>query len=115
MIRNGRLLLLDPKYRSYSEVGAEQEDVDKMHAYRDAIVRTDESTGQAVPAVDAAWCLFPGVPPSSYSRPEPLRAYPASTQTQPFGTAGVGAVQVRPAAENTELTALLRYWLDVES
>lgn len=113
LIRDGRLLLLDPKYRPYGEVGEEQEDVDKMHTYRDAIVRTDPITGQAVPAVDAAWCLFPGVPISPASaRQEPLRTYPAPTLDKPFGAAGVGAVQVRPAAANTELTDLLRHWLE---
>ncbi len=112
LVRHGRLLLLDPKYRSYGTDGDEQEDVDKMHAYRDAIVRTDPITGRPVPAVDAAWCLFPGLPPSASSRPEHLRAYPASTPEQPFGTAGVGAVQVRPGADNVELTALLRCWLE---
>jgi hypothetical protein len=110
--RNGRLLLLDPKYRAYREVGEEQEDVDKMHAYRDAIVRTDTATGRTVPAVDAAWCLFPGAPLSPFSRAEPLRAYPASTPEQPFGTAGVGAVRIRPGAENLELAGLIRRWLD---
>ena len=112
LVRKGRMLLLDPKYRAYSEAGAEQEDVDKMHAYRDAIVRTDLSTGKPVSAVDAAWCLFPGAPASASFRPERLRAYPASTQRQPFGTAGVGAVQARPGAENAELAALIRHWLE---
>jgi hypothetical protein len=112
LVRNGRLLLLDPKYRPYGEIGEEQEDVDKMHTYRDAIVRTDSDTGRTIPAVDAAWCLFPGLPASPTSRPKPMRAYPASTPTLPFGTAGIGAVQVRPGAENRELAALLRHWLD---
>ncbi|MCW3096100.1 MAG: hypothetical protein JWL77_1718 [Chthonomonadaceae bacterium] len=114
LVRKGRLLLLDPKYRSYGEIGEEQEDVDKMHTYRDAIVRTDSDTGRTIPAVDAAWCLFPGLPASPASRPNPLRAYPTSTPTLPFGTAGIGAVQVRPGIKNTELSDLLRYWLDVD-
>lgn len=111
LVRNGRLLVLDPKYRSYGEWGGEQEDIDKMHTYRDAIVHTNADTGQTVPAVDAAWCLFPGGPVSPHSRPNRLRAYPASTADRPFGTAGIGAVQVRPGADNVELTALLRHWL----
>ena len=112
LVRHGRLLLLDPKYRSYGTGGDEQEDVDKMHAYRDAIVRTEPITGCSVPAVDAAWCLFPGLPCSASSRFERLRAYPASTPKQPFGTAGVGAVKVRPGADNAELMGLLRSWLE---
>jgi hypothetical protein len=115
LVRDRRMLLLDPKYRPYGEVGAEQEDVDKMHAYRDAIVAIDARTGRTVPAVDAAWCLFPGLPGDSGEKPEPLRAYPASTPGRPFGTAGVGAVQVRPGAQNAELSALLRRWLESES
>ncbi len=115
LIRNDRLLLLDPKYRSYEDVGAEQEDIDKMHAYRDAIVRTDADTGQTVPAVDAAWCLFPGVPVSPNVRPESLRTYPIPTPEYPFGTAGVGAVQIRPGTANPELAMLLRTWLESES
>jgi len=111
LVRNGRLLVLDPKYRSYEELGGEQEDIDKMHTYRDAIVHINADTGQTVPAVDAAWCLFPGVAVSPHSRPNRLRAYPASTPDQPFGTAGIGAVQVRPGTENVELTELVRYWL----
>ena len=115
VVQNGRLLLLDPKYRPYGEFGAEQEDVDKMHAYRDAIVRTDANTGRTAPAVDAAWCLFPGIPAPASSLQDRLRAYPASTPNQPFGTAGVGALQVRPGLENTALEALLRHWLGTVS
>jgi len=111
LVRNGRMLILDPKYRSYEEVGEEQDDIDKMHAYRDAIVHIHADTGQSVPAVNAAWCLFPGTQISPHSRPERLRTYPASTPNHPFGTAGIGAVQVRPGANNEELTALLKYWL----
>ena len=114
LIRDHRLLLLDPKYRPYAEFGAEQEDVDKMHAYRDAIVGTDARTGRTVPAVDAAWCLFPGLPRDSGANPAPLRTYPAATPDRPFGTAGVGAVQVRPGAQNAELSDLLRNWLESE-
>lgn len=109
--RDGRLLLLDPKYRSYTEPGDEQEDVDKMHAYRDAIVRVDVVSGNTVPAVDAAWCLFPGTPSLPLSPPEPLRAYPAPTQEHPFGRAGVGALRLRPLAADRELIGLLLHWL----
>lgn len=112
LVQNGRILLLDPKYRSYGEAGQEQEDVDKMHTYRDAIVRTDANTGQTVPVVDAAWCLFPGLPQTPGVKLQRLRAYPAPAPDEPFGTAGVGAVQVRPGADNPELGALLRHWLE---
>jgi len=112
LVQNGRILLLDPKYRSYGEAGQEQEDVDKMHTYRDAIVRTDANTGQTVPVVDAAWCLFPGLPQTPGVKLQRLRAYPAPAPDEPFGTAGVGAVQVRPGADNPELGALLHHWLE---
>jgi hypothetical protein len=111
LVHNGRLLLLDPKYRPYGEVGDEQEDVDKMHAYRDAIVRIDPQTGKTLPAVEAAWCLFPGLPESPSSLPARLRTYPVPTSGQPFGTAGVGAVQIRPGTQNPEIIALLQHWL----
>ena len=111
LVHKGRLLLLDPKYRPYGEVGDEQEDVDKMHAYRDAIVRIDPQTGKTLPAVEAAWCLFPGLPESPSSLPARLRTYPAPTYGQPFGNAGVGAVQIRPGTQNPEIVALLQHWL----
>src|SRR5581483_6289119 len=118
----GRLSLLDAKFRTYAlplaaqadpgkHPGAEDaiirqstallEDVDKMHTYRDAIV------GEGRPVVDSAWCLFPGLPEEG----PPIVAYPASTPQQPFGTAGVGALRLRPSANHALLTQLLAQWL----
>ena len=85
-----RLLLLDPKYRLDSggdEVGRpKKEDIDKMHAYRDAIRDRD---GNRV--VEAAAILYPG-------------------PTQDFGH-GIAAFSARPDAVSN-LQAELRFWLD---
>lgn len=54
-----RLLVLDPKYKvrdSNGTVGPKKDDIDKMHAYRDAII--DRMTGQRV--VHHAAILYPG-------------------------------------------------------
>ena len=101
----GRLIVFDAKLRSYSVVGAEQEDIDKMHAYRDGIVR---HTGQSVrSAVSAAWCLFPGMGEQGErgnreqgtgdrATHADIRAYPAPTETHPFGNGDIGAIRLRP-------------------
>jgi hypothetical protein len=117
----GRFLLLDPKYRSYSDRGAEQEDVAKiqvtdyeavrtnqalladvlkMHAYRDAIHAGDRQV------VDAAWCLFPGTANSGTQ----IIAYPHSTPEEPFGRAAVGAIRLRPGEDNSALVRLIASW-----
>lgn len=120
--RAGRFLLLDAKFRLYDLPGEEPEgadgaggrdfataranpalyeDVDKMHAYRDAIHRE----GQSV--VDGAWCLFPG---RRQDNPD-IIAYPASTPPEPFGRAGVGAIRLRPGEEAGLFARLLAEWL----
>lgn len=97
-----RLVIFDAKLRSYSTFGAEQDDIDKMHAYRDGIVRR---TGQSVrPAVSAAWCLFPGEGnreqgTANTTMLSSVRAYPAPTEDAPFGSGDVGAVRLRPGDE----------------
>jgi hypothetical protein len=116
----GHLYLLDAKFRAYTPpVAAEDadtlsqadanfvhqnnallDDIDKMHAYRDAIVRGGQ------PAVKAAWCLFPG---QSNSGPDRI-AYPTDTPESPFGTAGVGALRLRPGHDCSLLTTLLTQW-----
>ncbi len=105
----GRFLVLDAKYRSYDppagpdsvyQAGALYEDVDKMHAYRDAIVRSER------PVVDAAWCLFPG----RTEGPE-IISYPTSSSHEPFGRAGIGALRLRPGRDYAPLAGLIASWL----
>ena len=120
-----RLYLLDPKFRGYAEPGEEQDDINKMHAYRDAIHMDAVGTGESRPAVRAAVCLFPGqsrfatcpsaFPDAALLPPEQaLRSYPAPTSAQPFGTAPVGAVRLRPGEKNAAIWVrhLLSQWLD---
>lgn len=109
---NARLYLLDPKFRAYASPGAEQDDVDKMHAYRDAIVRVTGKHAR-VPAVSEAWCLFPGTPRREHTQESPVRAYPSPTPDAPFGTAGIGALRLRPGdtASWIHFTRLLEVWL----
>jgi hypothetical protein len=106
----GRLYLLDPKCRAYALPGEEQDDVNKMHAYRDAIVR--RNAPRAPRAVAAAWCLFPGEPSPHPALAEAVRAYPTATPERPFGSAGIGAIRLRPGdtAAPSLLTRLLRHW-----
>jgi hypothetical protein len=96
----GRLLLLDAKFRSYANEGEEQIDIIKMHAYRDAIRKGDR------PVVDAAWCLFPGE--TGCAR---VIAYPKPSQELPFGLAGIGAIKLRPGQTDHPLANLLLDWL----
>jgi len=105
-----RWYLLDPKFRTYAEWGAEQEDVDKMHAYRDAIVRS----GGLQRVVAAAWCLFPGEPAREpISLETAVRAYPLATVERPFGAAGIGALRLRPGDPGSTawMVRLLASWL----
>ncbi len=110
--RNGRLWLLDPKFRAYALPGEEQDDINKMHTYRDAIITLD-ADGQPIQPVCAAWCLFPGTAEEAHPAAFPVRAYPTATAESPLGTAGVGAVRLRPGGEDTELRRLLTAWLQV--
>ena len=94
------LVVFDAKLRSYSTFGSEQDDIDKMHAYRDGIVRR---AGQSVrPAVSAAWCLFPGL--SNTEELSGIRAYPAPTKAAPFGNGDIGAIQLRPLDRGSQET-----------
>lgn len=106
----GRLYLLDPKLRPYAEPGAEQEDVDKMHTYRDAIV-AQSAARNTRRAVAAAWCLFPGLAENGIS--PPVRAYPTASAVHPFGTAGIGALRLRPGDPTSLslLSQLFKFWL----
>lgn len=104
-----RLYLLDPKFRAYNASRANEyeqdnallDDVNKMHAYRDAIVHNQH------PVVAQAWCLFPGTPMGS----RPIIAFPRATPETPFGSGGVGALRLRPGEDNLRLRQLLASWL----
>jgi hypothetical protein len=107
LLREGEFYLLDAKYRVYAPPGevdsfghqddALLDDVDKMHAYRDSIVGAAQ-----------AWCLFPGSPDEARD----IVAYPQSSSVQPFGTAGIGAIRLRPGCNAVVLERLLRSWVE---
>lgn len=117
-----RLFLLDAKFRTYAQPRAEQtdlnkiivtdkksvhkspallDDLNKMHAYRDAIVKDGERV------VEQAWCLFPGQAEGE----EKIIAFPTSTTDQPFGIAGVGAMKLRPGQADQPLVKLIVEWM----
>lgn len=112
--QRGRLYILDPKFKPYAQMEDAQEDVNKMHAYRDAIVRRDSPSRSAPSPVESAWCLFPGLLPGEAAPSKGVYAYPIASQEHPFGTAGVGALLLRPGhAHTTEiLSKLLTFLLD---
>ncbi len=113
LTRGGAIFLLDPKFRAYdaNETDANaafaradsamQDDINKMHAYRDAIVRNGKNV------VTAAWCLFPGGPNSDAP---PVIAFPPAVPERPFGAAGIGAVCLRPGQSAANLRHLLESW-----
>src|SRR5262249_4235430 len=121
LLHRDRLYLLDPKFRTYlpdAEPSAEDarpltdatfgraaaalyRDIDKMHAYKDAMVRAGE------PTVEAAWSLFPGTPDGD----APVIAYPTAGPQAEFGTAGIGALRLRPAGDGEAFRRLLASWL----
>ncbi len=111
--RDGRLYILDPKFRPYAQMADAQEDVNKMHAYRDAIARRGTQTRFAVSPVEAAWCLFPGPVPGEAAASSEVYAYPVASQEHPFGAAGVGALKLRPGDAHTtqRLAQLLAFLL----
>ena len=94
----GRTWVLDPKFKGYAVPGEEGDDIDQMHAYRDAIVDTN-----GVKSVQRAWCLFAGRA-DSMSRPMIAYGPPASSV--------VGALCLRPGQADgfTHLCNLLASW-----
>jgi predicted component of viral defense system (DUF524 family) len=100
--QNGRLLVLDAKFKTYAERGPNGvsgtyltalDDIRQLHSYRDAIRRGNER------AVYAAWALYPG----RVSGPNrPIIAFPQSTPAKPFGNGEVGAVLLRPGGQGSE-------------
>ena len=113
-----RLYLLDPKFRAYDAPetnenadfaradSAMQDDINKMHAYRDAIVRDQ------IGVVAAAWCLFPGGADGSQN---PVIAFPPAAPENPFGSAGIGAILLRPGHAAEILSCLLESWFAAAS
>ncbi|MCS6777356.1 MAG: nuclease domain-containing protein [Chloroherpetonaceae bacterium] len=108
LLHAGNLYLCDAKFRGYAPGSVLPEriphtddallaDLDKMHAYRDAIS-----------GVVQAWCLYPGTPEDTRM----AIAYPESTPQNPFGTAGIGAVRLRPGHDVTGLERLLQFWIE---
>lgn len=134
--RRGALTLLDPKYKRYAQPSDAQDDINKMHAYRDAIMtRTARGCKGAMrtSGVTAAWCLFPGTGaqnPDAYgaqpgekhdegmkaTQEDRVYAYPTPSAEHPFGTAGVGAFGLRPGQPDTlpRLAAFLTVLLNAE-
>ena len=94
-----RVWLLDAKFKPYSEPGEEGDDVNQMHAYRDAII------GVGGRNVACAWCLYAGL-----TGPQANRSH--LTYGRGAG-APVGALCLRPGSAETftALRDLLRRWL----
>ena len=97
------LWVLDAKFKPYALPGEEGEDVNQMHAYRDAIV---DSRG--IRCVSRAWCLYAGL---TETPNRPAITYGRSQD------APVGALCLRPgdAATFSALRALLTSWLPSEA
>nr|CAA9260418.1 hypothetical protein AVDCRST_MAG63-2498 [uncultured Armatimonadetes bacterium] len=89
-----RLLVLDPKFKTYARPGWEADDIHQMHAYRDAI-----ACGQARNVVPASWLLYAG---QAQSGNRAVIAYPASTPTCPRGGGEVGALLLRPGGVGSD-------------
>ena len=92
------IYLLDPKFKAYDQPRSEQADILRMHGYRDAI--------RGAKCVENAWCLFVG---DREGRSGPIICYPKDAG--PFGTAGVGAIWLRPGASRKGLDDLLAHLL----
>ena len=101
LARGERVWILDAKFKPYSEPGEEGEDINQMHAYRDAIVSS------AGAQVTAAWCLYAGL---THTPNRPFITYGRGPNTP------VGALCLRPsdAATRTNLSRLLAQWLGAD-
>jgi len=99
LVRDNRIWILDAKLKAYALPGEESEDINQMHAYRDAIV---DASGQR--NVVHAWCLYAG----QASLPNRARITYGRTEET-----AVGALCFRPCDANTirNLRALLSGWL----
>lgn len=93
-----QIWILDAKFKPYSEPGEEGDDINQMHAYKDAIV------GSRGRSVTRAWCLYAGLTGM------PNRAhltYGRGAETP------IGALCLRPGSAETltNLRRLLQQWL----
>ncbi|MBC8102807.1 MAG: DUF2357 domain-containing protein [Cytophagales bacterium] len=117
----GRLLLLDAKFKTYCEPAEPKSatgktgpvwrftdsallpDIQQMHTYRDAI-----ACGSRSRLVSGAWLLYAGrrgvLNPS-------VVAYPQVSTADPFGAGEVGALLLRPGQTPESLQALLSGFL----
>lgn len=102
--RNGRLLILDPKFKTFAKPGWEADDIHQMHAYRDAITRDGERG-----VVSEAWLLYAG---RVGGENRPVIAYPAPTRALPYGSGSVGALLLRPGGDTEPLTRLIARFLE---
>lgn len=94
----GGTWILDPKFKAYATPGDEADDIDQMHAYRDAIV-----DGNGHKPVRRAWCLYAG---RTGGAARPLIAYGPATGSV------VGALCLHPGDSEglTRLCQLLAAW-----
>jgi len=93
-----RVWILDAKFKPYSEPGEEGEDINQMHAYKDAIVA---SRGRSV---TRAWCLYAGLTGTANRA---HITYGRGIETP------IGALCLRPGSAETitNLRQLLQSWL----
>ncbi len=100
-IETDRQWILDAKFKAYAQPGDEGDDINQMHAYRDAILGP-----QGQKSVVHAWCLFVG------------QAQGQSSESITYGSVQgvVGALLLRPGRVSslTNLRALLLSWLQAE-
>jgi uncharacterized protein len=114
----GRLLLLDAKYKTYTDHLAEKGgpddeptnlplvmDINQMHAYRDGIRRGGSEPGGRG---SAAWTLYSGSPDAANRA---VIAYPDAAPGYPFGHGEIGALLLRPLTED-QLPGLVQTFLD---
>ena len=97
------LWVLDAKFKPYTQPGEEGDDVNQMHAYRDAIVDR-----RGVRCVSRAWCLYAGLTGATN---RPAITYGRSQD------APVGVLCLRPGDPATfrALCVLLTSWLPLEA
>jgi len=100
----GSALILDAKFKTYTDPGALLPDIQQMHTYRDAIRRAG-SPG----AVRSAWLLYAGARGVHEPR---VTGYPHATAELPFGNGEIGALRLRPDDRTSILPRLLTIFLE---
>ena len=115
LVSNGNLLVLDAKFKTYTQPGLSGEtafsegallpDLQQMHTYRDALRYGDRAN-----VVWGAWLLYTGRVAGGNP---PAVAFPPATPQNPFGDGQQGAVCLRPgdAAGAARLAALVAQFL----